>query len=628
MLKHNDNLENKEKVKYDLYKILRMSILLNQNEVDKVTLEKFREASLNIDKMLGEEYDEKLDTMFYDTSTLEEEESRLKKLVSFINERIEKRKNLLEDYRSVTNNELNDLEFINKSNDLDLFESRLKIIKEYLDNSKLIEVNEQELEKIKEQLVEEYDLKASNELKNVKFEENLYNALKNVLYEKDLFSFVESVDIDDEIEKIQSEIKETKEQKDTFEAAFNNLKVSGISGELEVEYASYVENAKKNYYNVKEKEIILKLYKLIQIKETEYINLFMKREEVKSLLDERLLLRKKLNVKDNDFMSSVYELVVNQAQEIEVQKENVDNINVFTERIKLKENRLDDLRKSIKKPEILSILKEYGLIETYDEENVFDDNIEQDILLSEEKSDKEEKVENSSFALLSDLLSEDELNEINNEEINSEDVVDFNVDIEKEYLPNQIKSSLMIPTMNFGLSRLKSISVMKRVADMLGINAKAAEVVEIPKEEVIKKEVKEEPVVDLFIQDNSDTPLFVDVPTFEDNSSESDKQDDLFWTPNEFFDMKNDLETNSEPLSLENTKIDDSIFEFKMPEIYEEKNDNQDKLFEDVKVDTNKEFIFPEPVLPDLDILPENKEDKFIWPENLADFDINGIFPN
>ena len=45
MLKHNDNLENKEKVKYDLYKILRMSVLLSQTEPDELTLKKFKEAS-------------------------------------------------------------------------------------------------------------------------------------------------------------------------------------------------------------------------------------------------------------------------------------------------------------------------------------------------------------------------------------------------------------------------------------------------------------------------------------------------------------------------------------------------------------------------------------------------------
>ena len=628
MLKHNDNLESKEKVKYDLYKILRMSILLNQNEVDKITLDKFREASLNIDKMLGEEYDEKLDTMFYDTTTLEEEESRLKALVSLVTERIEKRKNLLEDYRSVTNRELDDLEFINKSNDLDLFESRLKLIKEYLDNSKLIDVNEKELEKIKDQLVEEYDLKASNELKNVKLEDNLYNSLKNALYDKNLYSLVESTDLDAEIESLQNDIKEAKEQKDTFEAAFGNLKSSGISGELEVEYASYVENAKKNYYDVKEKEIIFKLYKLIQIKETEYIDLFMKREEVKSLLEERLLLRKDLNVKDKDFMSDVYDLVSNQKQEIEVQKDNVDNINVLTERIKLKENRLEELRKSLKRPEILSLLKEFGLIETYDEENVFDDNLDETILASDESVTHEEENKNSSMGLLSDLLSEEELNELNSSdmEIPEDEVIDFNVDVDKEYLPNQIKSSLMVPTMNFGLSRLKSISVMKRVSDMLGISAKVSEVVEEEKMDLPKEEIKSEPTVDLFLQDDSDGPLFVDVPSFDENNIKDNKEEDLFWTPNEILDINNDFENNSESVSLENNNNDDSIFEFKMPEINEGINDNQDNIFENEN--DNKEFIFPEPVMPDLDVLPKNNEDKFIWPENLSDFDINGIFPN
>ena len=74
MLKHSENLENKDKMKFDLYKILRMSVLLNQDQVDELTLNKFKDASLNIDNMLNEEYNSKLDELFYDTSTLEEEE--------------------------------------------------------------------------------------------------------------------------------------------------------------------------------------------------------------------------------------------------------------------------------------------------------------------------------------------------------------------------------------------------------------------------------------------------------------------------------------------------------------------------------------------------------------------------
>jgi len=403
MLRPNENLENKEKVKYDLYKILRMSILLNQNETDKLTLDKFKEASLNIDKMLGEVYDEKIDTMFYDTNTLEEEEKRLKELVTIIIDRMEKRKSLLEDYRSVTNRELDGLDYINKSNDLDLYETRLKTIKGYLDNSKLIEVNEQDLEILKEQLVKEYDLKSSNELKNIKIEETLYNTFVNALYEMDLYSSFKLDNIDKEIEDIQKEIKETKDQKDTFEAAFNNLKASGISGDLELEYSSYVENSRRNYYYVKEKEILLKIYKLVDEKESEYSNLYKKREDVKSLLKERILLRRELNIKDKDLMSRVFDLVCEQDQEIETEKENVDNINVLTERIKLKENRLEELNKLVKKPEVLAILKEYGLIDTYDHDDIYDDSSDyMDVSLDEEE--EEDDNTESALNLLNDLI--------------------------------------------------------------------------------------------------------------------------------------------------------------------------------------------------------------------------------
>ena len=162
MLKHNDNLEKKEKVKYDLYKILRMSVLLSQDQVDELTLNKFKDASLNIDNMLNEEYNSKLEEMFYDTSTLDEEEKRLKELVAFVKERIEQRKSLLDDYRTVTSKSLDNLEYIQKSNDLDLYEKRLQLIKDYIENSKLVEVNENDLEVLKNELVKEYDIKSTN----------------------------------------------------------------------------------------------------------------------------------------------------------------------------------------------------------------------------------------------------------------------------------------------------------------------------------------------------------------------------------------------------------------------------------------------------------------------------------
>lgn len=654
MLKHDESLTDKEKVKLDLYKILRMSVLLSQDEVDELTLSKFKDASINLDKMYTEDYEEKLESMFYSTSTLEEEVERLKKLVEFIKDRIEQRKSLQSDYKNVTGKELNDLEYIEKSSELDLYEKRLNLIKSYLDNSRTIEVNKKELTYLEDELSNEFDKKKSNEEKNVNLEDKLYTDYINTLYEMDLQSLTKVEDIDEELNKIAKEINEAKDQKDTFVTAFDNLKTSGISGDLELEYASYVENSKRNYYYVKEKEILLELYELIEKKEKEYSNLFTKRTNVKTLLKERLTLRKEMNIKEKDLLLPIYDLVEEQSHEIEEEKSNTDNINVLTERIKLKENRLEELNKEVKKPEVLSILKEFNLIDTYDHD---DESLDKDYLFEDEKEEQPEPLEdlvkediletepeaeeNTSDSLFKDLM--DEANDKDEEVEETQEVEP----LEETYLPNQIKSSEMIMSMNFGLSRLKSISVMKRVADMLGIDTKKKD-----PEPVVKEEPKQ-------VETN----------------------DDLFWTPTEFAEMKSSSEepqqevklplddlfkdnTSKEEVKQENTttvpemKKEDNIFEKEQPNdifgnnkstaIFEKEqpnnifetnkqndifnnNINNSNVFETNNGDGN--VIFPEPVMPTIEEkkLPvDNDSDKFKWPDNsnLEKFDLNGIFPN
>lgn len=637
MLKHDESLTDKEKVKLDLYKILRMSVLLSQDEVDELTLSKFKDASINLDKMYTEDYEEKLESMFYSTSTLEEEVERLKKLVEFIKDRIEQRKSLQSDYKNVTNKELNDLEYIEKSSELDIYEKRLDLIKSYLDNSRTIEVNKKELTYLEDELSNEFDKKKSNEEKNINLEDKLYTDYINTLYEMDLQFITKVEDIGEELNKIAKEINEAKDQKDTFVTAFDNLKTSGISGDLELEYASYVENSKRNYYYVKEKEILLELYELIEKKEKEYSNLFTKRTNVKTLLKERLTLRKEMNIKEKDLLLPIYDLVEEQSHEIEEEKSNTDNINVLTERIKLKENRLEELNKEVKRPEVLSILKEFHLIDTYEHD---DESLDKDYLFEDEKEEQPEQLEDLVKEDIletepeieeskTDSLFKDLMDEANSKDEDVEETQEVEP-LEETYLPNQIKSSEMIMSMNFGLSRLKSISVMKRVADMLGIDTKKKD-----PEPVVKEEPKQ-------IETN----------------------EDLFWTPTEFAEMKSSSEepqqevklplddlfkdnTSKEEVKQKNTtnfvpemKKEDNIFEKEQPNnIFEtnKQNDifnnniNNSNVFETNNGDGN--VIFPEPIMPTIEEkkLPvDNDSDKFKWPDNsnLEKFDLNGIFPN
>lgn len=655
MLKHDESLTDKEKVKLDLYKILRMSVLLSQDEVDELTLSKFKDASINLDKMYTEDYEEKLESMFYSTSTLEEEVERLKKLVEFIKDRIEQRKSLQSDYKNVTGKELNDLEYIEKSSELDLYEKRLNLIKSYLDNSRTIEVNKKELTYLEDELSNEFDKKKSNEEKNINLEDKLYTDYINTLYEMDLQSLTKVEDIDEELNKIAKEINEAKDQKDTFVTAFDNLKTSGISGDLELEYASYVENSKRNYYYVKEKEILLELYELIEKKEKEYSNLFTKRTNVKTLLKERLTLRKEMNIKEKDLLLPIYDLVEEQSHEIEEEKSNTDNINVLTERIKLKENRLEELNKEVKKPEVLSILKEFHLIDTYDHD---DESLDKDYLFEDEKEEQPEPLEdlvkediletepeaeeNTSDSLFKDLM--DEVND-KDEEVEEPQEVEPQ---EETYLPNQIKSSEMIMSMNFGLSRLKSISVMKRVADMLGIDTKKKNPEPVVKEEPKQVETNE----DLFwtptefeeMKSSSEEPQQeVKLPLddlFKDNTPKEEvKQENITTVPemkkeDNIFEKEqpSDIFSNNKPNDIFEKEQPNNIFETnKQNDIFNNNNNNNSNIFKTNNGDGN--IIFPEPVMPTIEEkkLPvDNDSDKFKWPDNsnLEKFDLNGIFPN
>ena len=573
MLKQSETLNGKEKVKLDLYKILRMSILLNTSEVDDLTLTKFKESATSIDNILTEEYNKKIDDLFYTTTTLEDEEERLKKLVGFISDRVEQRKSLLADYKSVTSKELKNLDYIEKSGELDLYEDRLNTIKTYLDSSKLIEISNDDLVYLNDELSKEYKLKQKNEEKNKEFENDLLSKFVNILYEMQLYNEIDINNIDAQIESMGKEIQEAEDQKNTFLTAFDNLKDSGISGDLELEYTSYVENAKRNYYYVKEKAILMKIYKLVADKKTEYGDLFSKRENIRRLLDERLFLMQELNMRSKDILLPLKNLVNEQWQQISAEKSNIDNINILTERIKLKENRLDELEKEVKKPEILSILKEYGLIDTYEHEDI---DIEEYLKQDEETDNITEELPKD------DIVIKDETP---NEEKEPEplELLDSLVeDLEPSYKPNQIKDCKTVMTMNLGLSRLKSISVMKRVSDMLGINARV------------------------------DNGVFVEPP----------KEDELFWTPSELADIKGEKINKQEEKTLEpiNNSKEEPLDTIKVNEDDIFLNNDQSNIFETNK---DEEIIFPEP------IKEEPKQDNnFMWSDNMETFDIDGIFPN
>ena len=425
-------MNSSKKTIENLYKILRMNLYFKASEDKEATLEEFRKVTKKLDEFDEEDFQEELSKLNYKTETLEEEENRLNDLISVIRQRERLRIELENDFRNVTGGErISDLsELISNSTVLE-YQNRLDSIRTYLTTNKDIEATKQDLLQLEVNLDKYEKDKTLYESKNEKNEDELLEEFNKVITDSEYYKNINLGNID-EIElvnpkmlNIKINVLETKNTKDVTKRCVLELEKTGVTGDIKLEYENYVREAELNYYNYKEQEYFLSIYKMVISRELKYPEVFVKREKLKELLLERKNLRNELRIFKTDKLLGLDNLLKEQDEDIQAEKEAVDNINYTNERIKVKEERLIRLEEIVSKPEVLSLLKEFNLISTYDEEEI-----------------KEESVD------LPSLVEE--------------------TTVKKEYLANEVKKIEEMPiTMNVGLANLKAKSVMHKVGKML-----------------------------------------------------------------------------------------------------------------------------------------------------------------
>ena len=532
-----------------LYDILKMNIKLarTNNKLNTITADtynSFEEATRNIDEYNQQEYEKEVSKLFNTTITLIEEKARLEKLVELVTKRIEERKKLLREYEEVTSKNLSGLSSIVEELELDAYKQRLANIKEYLENKKNIETLELELEHLNKELSDSQEQKRRDEENNYDLEDAIFTKFKNILLSsEENADIVDAIDIEFELEKLASKIDESRKTLDTFEKAFCNLAKSGISDEKETEYSTYVADAKEAYYQFKEKEILLKLYKLICNTENEYSKLYNKREEIEKLLSYRMDLRRELNITKVDLLSDFYKIIDEQENQIRLEKINIDKIHKIIDKITYKENKLESYKEANQRSGILTILQEYGIIESYTEEQEDFSNIEPVV---EEIKEEEPQV---SFGDLGTMEFD--------EPKTSEE--------EPKYIPNAIKSVEDVPeNINVSFVRNKANTVMRRVGKALGIEIPKIDIVKtsknLAKEDVVnimpvqeKPKMTTEPLVkpisvEEIIPNNNVTPLSVNLNESkqEEKAVELPKMESTFIEP--VLELpKEDIFTNDVP---------------------------------------------------------------------------------
>ena len=449
-----------------LYDILKMNIKLARanNELSTITPEtykSFEEATRNIDEYNQQEYEKELSQLFNTTITLIEEKDRLEKLVELISKRIEERNKLLSEYEEITSKTLGGLSSSSEELELDTYKQRLANIKEYLENKKNIENIELELEHLNKELADSQEQKLKDEEKNYDLEDAIFIKFKNILLgSEENADIIDAIDVDFEIEKLAPKIDENRKTLDIFEKAFCNLAKSGISDEKEVEYSTYVSDAKEAYYQLKEKEILLKLYKLICNTENEYSKLYNKREEIEKLLSYRMDLRRELNITKADLLVDFYKIIDEQESQIRLEKINIERISKTIDKIEFKEKKLESYKESNQKSGILAILQEYGIIETHDDVQETDAIIEPVV---EEVKEEPPQVSFGDFRPI----------EVEESKSSEEEVM---------YVPNAIKNVQDVPeNINVSFVRNKANTVMRRVGKALGIDVPKIEIAKVSK---------------------------------------------------------------------------------------------------------------------------------------------------
>lgn len=612
---------NSNKIKENKYKILRMSLLLGSGVDREDTFNNFEDAAREIDAMNDEVYLKNIEDKFYDTLKLEDEEKKLSVLVDYIGGRVEQRISLLSDFANVTGYDLQNLPPIKYYDKLDDYKERLGYIREYLGNTEQINVLNEEIENADKKLNEAYLNRASSEEHNKKIEDTLLDKFVAVFKTFDFFDEVNESNVEEKLNEVVYNVEDSKKSLDIFTKSFTTLSGSGISQEEEQEYFSYVENAKCAYYTYKEQEYVFRIYKLLLSKYTDYSQILYKREEINDILYERLKLRKELKISGNDSFNSVYDLLERQYEDIKRQSVDIENIEKLTGKINEKREELNKLEVENQKVEILSLLREFCIIDTYDDVNSDNDIIEEnsdvsdvsnydDELFRDEIVSNVEKVNDTSS---SDLDSE---KIVESDSIDVSDIIDKPI-FEEDVLDNQVVLVEDAKLVDLDLIHSKANKVMKRVGEMLGIKVEDTKVVSVSNEmeeknifmddtdtNVVKvsDEVKEshEEVTDNAANDN-----FLENPLFSNEVVEERKEESLVDNPLFTGETENDNSSlNEEP-------------KFSFPE----PNDNgEDFWFSSDTPDALNE-------LPDLNV----SNDDFFANNNVADLefpDLGMSFPD
>lgn len=523
-----------------------------------------------IDAIYNDRFEREIKPLITPEVTIEKEEERLKKLISLLKDRLNKREELENRFYLTTGRYISSLQLVVSESELEDKQNRLDRITRYLDTRNEINNVTSSLEDLKQKLKEEVAMQDEYTKKNKIMEEELYASFLDVISDDDYLSKINKDDIDGELALVIDKAKENKETLDVTKESVNSL----LAGGADDDYTSYIEDAERMYFTWENRELLLRIYAIVVAGEDNYNGLFDKRDKINKLLRKRRSIRDSLSIEIPDNISSFENLLKEELEVLKNEKEVIENVSNYTNRISFKEERLEELEKLNNDIEILTILREYGLIDTYDnKEELSNIPLEEEEPLEIEAPTKEEE--------------DDEV-------------------IAREINPYRILEVVDYPkTLNLGLAKLKGESVREKVNKKLNppplptfedINA---EISSSTNEEDSNKIINNEPEVEVqkveeplpsWTVPSEDVKPIDNIPSKEDNSIPSwtpniEKEDN---TPKNDKIMENNIPSWTIPINVEEDKNNVSSSELNKDLFSNNLNNNIDISSKESKLQDSK----------------------------------------
>lgn len=472
---------------------------LKHVETPEDVLINYEKYCKKIDNVYNDDFEKEVKPLIAKGVTIEKEEERLKKLIKLLEDRLEKREKIENRFYTSVGTYLNGLQMIVSDSELSDKKNRLELITKYLDTKKEIEEIASSIGELENNLAEEEKKRDDYLPQNKEMEDELYELFNSIIKDDEFFKELNDEDINSTLASILDKVKEAKDTLEVTKDSVRSLSVNGINDD----YSVYVEDAEKSYFVWKNREILLKIYEIVIKFEESFEEIYEKRKKISSYMKKRKDLIETLNIKTKDELNDFDKLLVKQIDTLNNEKEVLDNIANYISRINFKEQRLSELDSLNNNDAILSILREYGLV---------------DIYAASEVEDTKELDEGLPTL---DLFEDDKVNEVVKEVIDPHRIV-------------EVKNYPI--TLNIGLARLKGESVRDKIMKKLNLGT--------PKEESFDLNIENK---DNTVNENSNIPVW---------SAPEDINNNAFWTP--VSDDK--LDTNEFPnINIPITDLDNNI---------------------------------------------------------------------